>query len=215
VRGSITSEMWDVLNSTWLELQRMQESVLDSDGVSEFFYWVKDRSHLFRGVTVGTALHDQAFQFNRLGTFLERADNTARILDVKYHTLLPSAQDIGGAVDYYQWSALLRSVSAFSIYRKIYRDLITPFRVAEVLILREDVPRSLHACMNEIYDPAGGVRRGPARARAPAGEIHAQLHYGKTERIFKVGSTSTCSLPGGDRRLNGELNKHFLMPTYA
>jgi uncharacterized alpha-E superfamily protein len=90
------SEMWEVLNSTWLELQRINESRLDSEGVSQFCDWVKERSHLFRGVTVGTALRDQAFQFNRLGTFLERADNTARILDVKYHVLLPSVDDVGG-----------------------------------------------------------------------------------------------------------------------
>src|SRR6476660_7464416 len=152
VRGSITSEMWEVLNSTWLELQNFNESRLDSEGVRGFFDWVKERSHLFRGVTVGTALKDEVFQFNRLGTFLERSDNTARILDVKYHVLLPSVDDVGGAVDYYQWAAVLRSVSAFESYRRVYRDVITPLRVAELLILREDMPRSLHACMKETYD---------------------------------------------------------------
>jgi len=117
VRGAITSEMWEVLNSTWLELQNFNESRLDTEGVSQFFDWVKERAHLFRGVTVGTALKDEAFHFNRLGIFLERADNTARILDVKYHVLLPSVEDVGGAVDYYQWAAVLRSVSAFESYR--------------------------------------------------------------------------------------------------
>jgi uncharacterized alpha-E superfamily protein len=188
VRGSITSEMWEVLNSTWLELQRMDESVLDSEGVSEFFYWVKDRSHLFRGVTVGTALHDQAFQFNRLGTFLERADNTSRILDVKYHVLLPSVEDVGGAVDYYQWAAVLRSVSAFESYRKVYRDAITPLRVAELLILRDNMPRSLHACMDEAY----GILQMLATPQAAeavrlTGELHAELHFGRIERIFNTG----------------------------
>ena len=121
-----------------------------------FFDWVKERSHLFRGVTVGTMLRDEAFHFNRLGTFLERADNTARILDVKYHVLLPSLQDVGGAVDYYQWAAVLRSVSSFESYRKVYRDVITPVRVAELLILRDDMPRSparLHA--RGLRHPAG------------------------------------------------------------
>src|SRR5215468_4625713 len=152
VRGAITSEMWEVLNSTWLELQNFNESRLDTEGVSQFFDWVKERAHLFRGVTVGTALKDEAFHFNRLGIFLERADNTARILDVKYHILLPSVEDVGGAVDYYQWAAVLRSVSAFESYRKVYRDVITPLRVAELMILRRDMPRSLHACMREAYD---------------------------------------------------------------
>ncbi|MCU0869523.1 MAG: alpha-E domain-containing protein, partial [Burkholderiales bacterium] len=147
VRGSITSEMWEVINGTWLELQRITEDRVRSERVLEFFEWVKERSHLFRGVTVGTLLREEAFHFNRLGTFLERADNTARILDVKYHVLLPSVEDVGGAEDYYQWAAVLRSVSAFESYRKVYRDVITPLRVAELLILRENMPRSLHLCM--------------------------------------------------------------------
>jgi len=188
VRGSITSEMWEVLNSTWLELQDASESRLDSEGVSQFCDWVKERSHLFRGVTVGTALRDQAFQFNRLGTFLERADNTARILDVKYHVLLPSLDDVGGAVDYYQWAAVLRSVSAFESYRKVYRDIITPLRVAELLILRDDMPRSLHACTGDAY----GILQLLATPQAAeavrlAGELHAELHFGRIERIFSLG----------------------------
>lgn len=188
VRGNITSDMWEVLNSTWIELQNMNESRLDNDGVVRFFDWVKERSHLFRGVTVGTALRDQAFQFNRLGIFIERADNTTRILDAKYHVLLPSVDDVGGAVDYYQWAAVLQSVSAFDSYRKIYRDMITPLRVAELLILREDMPRSLHACMNEAYD----ILRAVATAQAAeavrlAGEMHAGLHFGRIEKIFQGG----------------------------
>ena len=88
-----------------------------------FFDWVKERSHLFRGVTYGTIMRGEAFNFSRLGTFLERADNTARILDVKYHILLPRVEDVGGALDYYQWAALLRSVSAL---RDLPHDLPRP-----------------------------------------------------------------------------------------
>lgn len=188
VRGNITSDMWEVLNSTWIELQNMNESRLDNDGVVRFFDWVKERSHLFRGVTVGTALRDQAFQFNRLGIFIERADNTTRILDAKYHVLLPSVDDVGGAVDYYQWAAVLQSVSAFDSYRKIYRDMITPLRVAELLILREDMPRSLHACMNEAYDILRAVATEQAvEAVRLAGEMHAGLHFGRIEKIFQGG----------------------------
>jgi uncharacterized alpha-E superfamily protein len=162
-------------------------------------------------------IRDEGYSFIRLGTFLERADNTARILDAKYHTLLPSVDDVGGAVDYYQWSALLRSVSAFSSYRKIYRDVITPLRVAELMILRDDVPRSLHHCMNAIYEILQALcdedRLEPERL---AGEIHAQLHYGKTERIFKVGLHEyLLAFLEEIGALNVELNKHFLVPTYA
>ncbi len=91
VRGAITSEMWEVLNSTWLEMQHMDEDKMDARGVSAFFDWVKERSHLFRGVTFGTMHRDDAYEFARLGTHMERADSTARILDVKYHVLLPSS----------------------------------------------------------------------------------------------------------------------------
>src|ERR1051325_738430 len=152
VRGAITSEMYEDLNSAWLEIRQFDFARVQAMGVSEFLDWVKMRSHLFRGVTFGTMLRDEAYHFIRLGTHIERADNTARILDVKYHTLLPSAADVGGAVDYYQWGALLRSVSGFESYRKIYRDVITPVRVAELLVLRADMPRSLHSCMAFIDD---------------------------------------------------------------
>ena len=104
-------------------------------------------SHLFRGVTFGTMRRDDGLRLHRLGTHIERADNTARILDVKYHVLLPSVRDVGGAVDYYQWSAVLRSLSAFESYRKVYKDAITPKRVAELMILRDDIrARSPSAC---------------------------------------------------------------------
>ena len=188
VRGAITSEMWEVLNSTWLELQNFNESRVDTEGVSHFFDWVKERAHLFRGVTVGTALKDEAFHFNRLGIFLERADNTARILDVKYHVLLPSVEDVGGAVDYYQWAAVLRSVSAFESYRKVYRDVITPLRVAELLILRVDMPRSLHACMREAYDIMQILARPQAEeALRRAGALWSELHFGRIDVIFNRG----------------------------
>jgi uncharacterized alpha-E superfamily protein len=188
VRGSITSEMWEVINGTWLEMQRMTEDKLRSERVHEFFEWVKERSHLFRGVTVGTLLREEAFHFNRLGTFLERADNTARILDVKYHVLLSSVEDVGGAEDYYQWAAVLRSVSSFESYRKVFRDVITPLRVAELLILRDNMPRSLHLCMAESWDILQRLRGpGTDEALRLAGELHSRLRFGRIDAIFAGG----------------------------
>jgi uncharacterized alpha-E superfamily protein len=189
VRDCITADMWEVLNTSWLELQNVNEPELAAQGVVGFFDWVKERSCLFQGVADGTALRDHAFLFNHLGTYLERADNTARILDVKYHVLLPRVQDVGGAVDYYQWSAVLRSVSAFEPYRRIYRDTITPLRVAELLILRDDMPRSLHACMDEVNHivQALAATTHSAEVVRVAGEIHAYLHVGRIERIFNAG----------------------------
>lgn len=187
VRGAITSEMWEIINSMWLDLKRMLPS-LDQTNPSDFFDWVKERSHLFRGVTLGTMLRDDALNFIRLGTFLERADNTARILDVKYHILLPRVQDVGGAADYYQWGSLLSSVSAQEAYRKIYRDSIKPIRVAELLILREDMPRSLDACLKEVDSTLTLIDgRTGKEARRLAGKLHASLHYGRIEDIFTQG----------------------------
>ena len=187
VRGAITSEMWESINATWLEFARMSKNV-DQEKIPDLVDWVKERSHLFRGVTAGTILKDTAFSFIRLGTMLERADNTARILDVKYHILLPSVSDVGGAADYYQWSALLRSVSSFEAYRKIYRDVITPVNVAELLILRSNMPRSLHACMNEVEAILEDISSSSGReARRLAGELHAALHYGRIGNIFAQG----------------------------
>src|SRR4029450_11376103 len=188
VRGAITSEMYEDLNSAWLEMRDCDYSTLETRGVSEFLDWVKMRSHLFRGVTFGTMLRDEAYHFIRLGTHIERADNTARILDVKYHTLLPSAADVGGAVDYYHWSALLRSVSGFEAHRKIYSDVIAPGRVAELLILREDMPRSLHSCVNFIHETLQVLCDDNSKQiEAVAGELHAELRHGRTDEIIKLG----------------------------
>jgi len=217
VRGAITSEMYEDLNALWLNLRVRDFESIAAEGISEFFDYIKMQSHQFRGVTFGTMLRDESYHFMRLGTFIERADNTARILDVKYHTLLPSVGDVGGAVDYYQWGALLRSVSAFDAYRKIYRDVITPLRVIELLVLRDDVPRSLHVCMNEIYnilrEIADASSREPERL---AGELHAQLHYGRAEKIITFGLHEyLMDILDKLHSLNDEINQHFLVPVYA
>jgi uncharacterized alpha-E superfamily protein len=216
VRGAITSEMYEDLNELWLNMRNVDYPHVESRGVSEFFDWVKLQSHQFRGVTFGTMLRDEGYQFIRLGTFMERADNTSRIVDVKYHTLLPSAGDVGGAVDYYQWSALLRSVSAFDSYRKVYRDVITPMKVAELLILREDVPRSLHACMNDIYDILRNLSDDTQlEAERMAGELHAKLHYGRIQQIFDVGLHEyLMGFLDGIGALAIEIDKEFLEPVF-
>ncbi|MEK6593455.1 MAG: alpha-E domain-containing protein [Pseudomonadota bacterium] len=217
MRGLLTAEMYEDLNAMWLELRGRSEIALNQDGINEFFEWIKTQSHQFRGVTFGTMLRDEAYQFIRLGTFMERADNTVRLLDVKYHTLLPSAADVGGAVDYYQWSALLRSVSALSSYRRIYRDVITPKRVAELLVLRDDLPRSLHACMNEIYEILRDLcMRDSMEPERLAGELHAQLHYGRVEQIMELGLHEyLMEFLEKLHTLNDELNHHFLAPVYG
>ena len=186
LRTAITTEMWESLNSTWLDIRDIDEIKLAARG--DFFGWVKERSYLLRGVTEGTMLQDDAIRFLDLGWYLERADNTARLLDGKYHVLLPNVDAVGGAVDYYQWGAVLRSVSAFRAYHQIYSDTISPARVAELLVLRPDMPRSLHACFNRItarLDELCGEQ--PYECKRVGGELHAKLHYGRMAEIFQQG----------------------------
>lgn len=188
LRGTITIEMWESLNATWLEVRDWDDSALQRRGYRQMLEWVKERVHLFRGVTSGTMLQDDSYEFARLGWFVERSGYTARLLDSKYHVLLPSVEDVGGAVDYYQWGALLRSVSAFRAYHKIYSNVITPRRVAELLIMRADMPRSLHACLSQItasLDQLCG--RDPFECRRLAGELHARIAYGSMDEIFELG----------------------------
>lgn len=188
VRGTLTSEIWETLNSTWLEMRTVSAQPASDAELNNFFEWVKHRSHLTRGVIQGTMLRDEAWNFTWIGTYLERSDSTARILDVKYHLLLPRGEKAGGATDYYQWSALLHSVSAFEIYRRVYRDLITPRRVAELFMLRDDMPRSLRRCMSQVYTHLTAVSNaGSAETERRAGELQASLHFGRIEDIFAIG----------------------------
>ena len=197
VRGSLTTEVWETHNDTWLDLQRKLADGTPERDPQSFFEWVKFRSHLSRGVTIGTMLKDEAFYFVRLGTFLERADNTARLIDVKYHGLGDEPADRREAADpesvdhppdFYHWAAVLRSVSAFETYRKVYRDVITPSRVAELLILRGDMPRSLASCLNEVSINLEMVRNSRSdETERRAGLLRAELRYGRIEDILARG----------------------------
>ncbi len=188
VRGSLTSEMWECINAFWIDISNFDANRLDSDGATSFFEWVKERSHAFRGTTFGTMRRDDAFHFVHMGTHVERADNTARILDVKYHILLPSVEDVGGAVDYYQWSAVLRSLSAFEAYRKVYKDMITPLRLAELVVLREDLPRSLRHSIERIQSNIKAVKNLHCEpALRHVGRMAADLEFGSIQEIFDYG----------------------------
>ena len=185
VRGSLTSELWETLNSTWLDARA--QSTRRSLDIGHFVEWVKERSHLTRGVTIGTMMRDEAFHFTRIGTFLERADSTARILTAHQSDLMPGA-DAGAVPDPYQWSVLLRALSAFEVYRRVYRDVITPSRVAELLILRDDMPRSLLRCCKEVYGNLKSVaNEQSAETLRRAGEMHAMLHFARMEELLSLG----------------------------
>jgi len=192
VRGTLTTEVWETQNQTWLEINRMLRAGEFEQDPGAFFEWVKFRSHLSRGVTVGTMLMDEALHFMRLGTFLERGDNTARLVDVKFHALQNdfwgSANGKDQEYDFYHWSAILRSVSGFEIYRKVYRDVIKPERVAELLILRADMPRSLHACLSEVVQNLAAVANDQSVDTArKAGKLLAELRYSSIDEILATG----------------------------
>ncbi|MBY0242530.1 MAG: alpha-E domain-containing protein [Burkholderiaceae bacterium] len=210
VRGTLTTEVWETLNQTWLDWKK-RVPLLENDP-SQVFEWVKYRSHLSRGVTLGTMLRDDAVHFIRLGTFLERADNTARILDVKFHR----ADDVTQR-DYYYWAALLRSVSGFEIYRKVYRDVITPERIAELLMLRADMPRSLLACMDEVVYNLAQVRNDASgETERYAGRLHAQLRFGSIEDIQKAGLHGTLTtFLANIYELGNRISRDFLVPLAA
>ena len=216
VRGTVTTEMWETLNATWLEARATSFEQIASAGIGDYFEWVKMRSSLSRGTTLGTLLQDEAYNFIRLGTLLERADNTARILDVKYHVLRPNGEE-EGATDFYEWGALLRSVSAFEVYRKVYRDVITPDRVAELLILNKDMPRSLHFCMNSVIKNLDLIaNRQSGETARQAGMLHAQLHYGRIEDILEHGLHEWLTDFMDRIYLIGDgISKDFLVPMEA
>ncbi|SEJ39620.1 alpha-E domain-containing protein [Achromobacter sp. NFACC18-2] len=197
VRGSLTTEVWETYNTTWLELLKHLHTGLLERNPGEFFEWVKFRSHLARGVTIGTMLEDEALYFMRIGMHLERADNTARMLDVKFHERGgASTQDgradpvnaVGVQSEFYRWSALLSSVSGLEIYRKVYRDVITPDRVADLLILHGDMPRSLLASMQAVADDLARVaNQRSTETERRAGMLCAELQYGRVEDILASG----------------------------
>jgi uncharacterized alpha-E superfamily protein len=215
VRGVLTTEVWETLNATWIEMR--DRVALDSDP-GEFFDWVKHRCHLARGVTFGTMLDDEALVFIRLGTFLERADNTARLLDVKYHAAKDSVpHDMLTQREFYYWAALLRSVAGFEIYRKVYRDSITPARVAELLMLRADMPRSLLACMEQVVSNLKAVRNDVSfETERLAGKMHAELRFARIEDILDAGLDDTLSaFMENVYELGNGISRDFLVPLGA
>jgi len=218
VRGVLTTEVWETQNATWIELRDRLRQGLDGVDPGEFFDWVKHRCHLARGVTLGTMLDDEALVFIRLGTFLERADNTARLLDVKYHEAGAAAtHDVLTQREFYYWAALLRSVAGFEIYRKVYRDSVTPSRVAELLMLRADMPRSLLACMEQVVANLKAVRNDvSAGTERLAGKMHADLQFARIEDVLTAGMDATLGrFMENIYALGNGISRDFLVPLGA
>ena len=214
VRGILTTEVWETVNTTWLELQDHRKSGALEQNPGPFLEWVKHRSHLSRGVTVGTMFEDEALNFIRLGTFLERADNTARILDVKFTFLAADPLEVGAPREFYYLAALLRSVSAFETYRKVYRDAITPERVAALLILHAKMPRSLVACMAAVVANLQDIRNDLSEDTERLAEIlHAKLRSAHIDDILKEGLHDFLTVfLASMEELGNLITRDFLVP---
>jgi uncharacterized alpha-E superfamily protein len=191
VRTALTRDVWESINSTWNELVTIRPADITKDRLPVFLDWVKQRSMSFRGAILGTMLRNENYYFSQLGNFIERADNTARILDVKYFILLPKPSDVGSDLDAHQWAQILRSVSAHRAYRWFYRDSnYKPWLVAEFLILRDEMPRSLLFSYQWINIALAGLADLHGRSYAchdKARQIAARLKTGKMEDIFQSG----------------------------
>ncbi|WP_020178805.1 alpha-E domain-containing protein [Methylopila sp. M107] len=190
VRTALTMEMWEAINGAWLELRRNPDRKLEGEELTRFLDWVKEIGLRFDGSASRTMLRNDIYDFSRLGMLLERADNTARILDVKYHLLLPEEGEVGGGLDYYQWSAILRAVSAVTSYHWVYRQSLKPWLVADLLILNDQLPRSFAACYNQLVRHLDELaraygRQGPAQRLARSTRSH--LENAEIRQIFQGG----------------------------
>lgn len=185
VRGSLSSEVWESINATWIEMKLIRRQGVGSAGADSFFDWVKERSHLFRGAMFGTLLRSDAQNFIRLGTMLERADSTARLLDAK-NQLLNADED--PVREYYRMDTLLRAVSAREAFHTLYKQQLSQKHIAELLILRRELPRSLLSCveiMAEQLEEIGGTAGNLPRRRVHT--LHAQLRFTEMEEIVEMG----------------------------
>ena len=209
-RPELTTEVWEGINQTYLELETMSYAKMVDQGFREFFDWVKERSHLFRGAIYGTMRRGDAFTFSRLGTFMERADNTARFLAVKWDMLSTGGRPMA-AEDYYRWGALLRAFSAFKAYREVYSGIIEPRRVAELLVLRRDMPRSLFACTAEVNEILRYLRENAACTRL-SGQINERLQRNRIDGILRSGLPRFLNgFIARNNELHGMIGQEFML----
>jgi uncharacterized alpha-E superfamily protein len=191
VRTALTRDVWESINATWNELVAIKPTDLTKDRIPVFLDWVKQRSMSFRGAVLGTMLRNENYYFSQLGNFIERADNTARILDVKYFILLPKPSDVGSDLDAHQWAQILRSVSAHRAYRWFYRDSnYKPWLVAEFLILRDEMPRSLvfsYQWINTALAGLANLHGETYSCHNKAAVMLAKLRGGNMADIFQSG----------------------------
>ncbi len=212
VRTALTVDMWESLNDSWNHLRTLPPEATEGEKLPDFLSWVRSRVMLFNGAAADTMLRQEAWRFVHLGTMLERADNTARLCDVRHHQLSPAAD---GASEYVHWQAALRSVSALRAYHWVYRERLDPKRIVDLMILRPELPRSLVACYGEVLETLEGIAVGQGGRRGEchrlAGEIHARLRYGRLDAIFEQGLHDFLTeMIGLTARLGSEIESFYI-----
>lgn len=190
VRTALTREVWEALNAAWIEFAAFKPNDMRPGTLPELLDWVRQKTSMFRGAVQGTLLHDEGYRFLQLGNFIERADNTARILDTRYSALLPTTEAAGGERGMHQWETILRSVSAHRSYRHVYKDRYRPVQIAEFLILRREMPRSLRYSHDHVRRALSGLNRitdGGTNSLALAEETAVELRSLEMPEIFRIG----------------------------
>ncbi|WP_266367415.1 alpha-E domain-containing protein [Tellurirhabdus rosea] len=191
VRETISKEMWEKLNELYLDVRDASPKT-DLNHLQEFLDHVKTGSQLFYGVIDATITRNEAWHFGRMGRFVERADKTSRFLDVKYFTLLPASEGMGSTLELMLWTAVLKSVSAYNMYRQQYR-MITPSTIVEFLILDKRFPRSIAHCIRQaelsLYEISGSsVANGFSNeAEKTLSKLRSDIEFTDTADIFRTG----------------------------
>ncbi len=190
VRSSLTREVWEAINNCWMTLSSVLAKPIRERELPEVLDTIRKQSAQVRGALHGTMLRNDIFDFARLGTFLERADNTARILDVKYYVLLPSANFVGSSLDNVQWETILRSVSAMRAYRWLNTGSASPMGIADFLIMDRRLPRSLAFCYEKIVDNLGYLARDYGMTHSShdlADKLNQRFRDQSIQAIFDIG----------------------------
>lgn len=210
VRSVIPAESWESINTTWLEARNIDGPRLREQGLIAFCEWVRERTHQFRGITYGTMLRDESDCFVRLGTAIERADNTARLLGVRAAGVNPKRVEVD-ADDQLHWAAVLRSVSAFRAFRTVHGGDVTPLLAVDLLVMQAALPRSLHACLNQIHDLLERLNPAAECARL-AGAAHASIHYGRLDKLLARGlDRFVVKFLESNTALAGQIHEDFLL----
>ncbi len=214
-RVAITAEMYEDLNTSWLDMRGTSWARIHGDGISNLLEWIKSRSASFRGVTIGTLGRGEGYHFLQLGAFIERADWAIRLLDIAGSPESHDGHESQDAAEYFRWSALLQSLSAFETYRRLYRESVSAERVAELMLLQETNPRSLLTCTHTLHQVLQTLAGGQAmEAVRRAGALSAQSRYARIDEVLANGLEAW--LQDALARLSGlgdEIHRQFMVST--